>query len=93
MTPKEFYQRLSTLTEKEVITLSPGPIKIIAYPADALAAKMVLWLLEQLPEDATEGDAEDVIDMAKWWIMFWHMLHQAEKQLNADEATQQELPL
>ncbi len=34
---------------------------------DAMAAKLLLWLVEQMPDDATVGEMDDVLDAAKFW--------------------------
>jgi len=81
MTPKEFYQLLSE-SEPKIMKVPPVPIKI--GESDILAAKMLLWLNEQMPENATQGDYENVLDSAKWWFVFWGSAHMAQS--NKDEA-------
>jgi len=71
MTPHEFYEQLAKVTEQMNITLSPGPFKVNVNSHDAMAAKLILWLEEQMPEDATTGDLFDVLDAAHWWATFW----------------------
>lgn len=68
MTANEFLELLASYKLGESVTL-PVPIKIGEH--DCLAAQLILWLIEQLPEDATQGDIEDVLDMAKWWAIYW----------------------
>lgn len=79
MTQKEFYQQLATLTERELLTLHPGPFAFVGTRADALAAKLLLWLFDQLPEEATQGDVEEILGMALWWVQFFNMLREGER--------------
>lgn len=75
MTPEAFYKRLAQgVDPNSLITLSPGPIRLRIGPQDALAAKLLLWLVEQMPEDATQGDMDDVLESARYWSMFWASL-------------------
>lgn len=74
MTPNEFYESLQTVTESSETTLSPGPLIIRVGVRDAMAAKLLLWLQEQMPDDATVGDLFDVLDAAEWWATFWTSL-------------------
>lgn len=79
MTPNEFYEKLSGL-KPGVVTLSPGPFRIGLGESDPLAAKLILWIRDELlPEDATIGDALDILDMARWWLIFWHGLELAQE--------------
>ena len=88
MTPKEFWQQIATLETKEIITLAPKPggqpLTMLASEADMWAAKLMLWLIEQLPAETTQGELEDILDMAKWWAQFWHMTYQAKKEVRQD---------
>jgi len=74
MTPNEFYESLQIVTESSEITLSPGPLAIKVGEHDAMAAKLLLWLQEQMPDDAIVGDLFDVLDAAHWWVTFWTSL-------------------
>ena len=76
MTPHGFYERLAEVTEPTKMTLSPGPFKVNVNSHDAMAARRILWLEEQMPEDATTGDLFDVLDAAHWWATFWSSLRQ-----------------
>jgi len=90
VTPKRFYEQIATFQDKELITLAPGPLVMVAAPVDAWPAKLLLWLHEKLPEETTQGDLEDILDMALWWARFWHMCHQGEKLRAAQQETTQE---
>lgn len=56
------------------IKLSPGPFIAIADQRDAVAAKLIGWLVNRLPEDATYGDAEDVLLSSLWCLEYVNML-------------------
>ena len=71
MTPIEFYDRLQSIIGPGVVTLSPGPLTVNVGTADAIAARLLLWLHDEMPEDATVGDLFDVLDAAHWWATFW----------------------
>jgi len=74
MTPIDFYEKLRQVTETENLTLSPGPLTIRVNQHDAMAATLLLWLYQEMPEDATQGDLIEVLDSAKWWASFWAAL-------------------
>jgi len=80
MKPTEFYDRLQAVTESSTLALSPGPLVVKVGVADAMAARLLLWLYEEMPEEATIGDMFDVLDAAHWWATFWSSL------VNSDEA-------
>ena len=75
MTPDEFYKRMAEIVETHtIITLSPGPLRLSVGPQDAMAAKLLLWLMDQMPEAATVGDVDAVLDATKFWSTFWSSL-------------------
>ena len=71
MRVKDFYEGLSQVTASTELTLSPGPVTLKVNAQDALAARLLLWLEQEMPPDATQGDLDDVLDAAKWWATFW----------------------
>lgn len=71
MTPHDFYQSIQSITQPTTITLSPGPFIAVITQHDAIAAKLLLWLEDHMPEDATIRDLIEVIDAAQWWTTFW----------------------
>ena len=79
MKPIEFYDRLQTITESSTLSLAPGPLVIKVGVADAMAAKLLLWLYDEMPEGATVGDMFDVLDAAHWWATFWSSLVDSEE--------------
>ena len=74
MTPGEFYGQLGQVTETEDMTLSPGPMTLRVSRHDAMAARLLLWLYQEMPEGAIQGDLTKVLDSAKWWATFWATL-------------------
>lgn len=74
MTPHDFYEQIQSIDQFTIITLSPGPFQITINQHDAMAAKLLLWLEDQMPEDATIHDLTKVIDAAQWWSTFWSSL-------------------
>lgn len=70
MKVKDFYEGLSRLTASTELTLSPGPVTLKVNVQDALAARLLLWLEQEMSPDATQGDLDDVLDAAKWWATF-----------------------
>lgn len=80
MTSDDFFRELSR-SQPGSMTLSPGPFRVEIGLNDALAARLILWLVKQLPADATQGDVEEILDSAKWWSVFWDSqwkAHQAD---------------
>lgn len=76
MTPIEFFERLSGRLEeiragKNELTLSPGPMPLMIGEQDVYAARLILWLLDQMPDDVTFGEVEDIVIAALWWLHFW----------------------
>ena len=75
MTPNELFKRLvGRLKEieagKTTLTLSPGPFSLRVGKSDVQAAKLLLWLQEEMPDDVTFGEFEDVLIAAIWWVHF-----------------------
>ena len=75
MTPIEFYQQLAQVKRPGVIDL---PVPIQLGKDDVMAARMLLWLFEEMDDDATHEDRDNVLDAAKWWVIFWDSAHLAE---------------
>lgn len=74
MTPQEFYEWMKNAPQGN-ITL-PVPIRLGSR--DAMAARLLLWLFEEMPENSTQGDLEDILDTAKWWSIFWGSAFKAD---------------
>lgn len=53
MKGETFLDQLVTVTKKAKITLPPGPYTATVDMRDGVAARLLNWLYEQLPEDAT----------------------------------------
>jgi len=80
MTPRDFYKHIQSIDQSTIITLSPGPFQIRVGQHDAMAAKLLLWLEDQMPEDATVADLIKVLDAAQWWNTFWSSLVRQPKE-------------
>lgn len=88
MTIKEFYQAMA---EAKPHMTSMPPIKIGIGPADIMAAKLLIWLHEQLSDDTTWGDLEDILDAAKWWVVFWASATTATKKMEQIDASPEQV--
>lgn len=73
MKPLDLLERLQAIEGPMEVTLSPGPFVANCNWPDAIAAKLLLWLYEQMPEDATYGDLENTLLSALWWSQFLMM--------------------
>jgi hypothetical protein len=80
MTPHDFYNHIQTIDQSTIITLSPGPFAIKVNQHDAMAAKLLLWLEDQMPEDATIHDLTETLNAAQWWSTFWSSLVRQPKE-------------
>lgn len=69
----EVLEGLQAIEEPTKVTLSPGPFVANCDWHDAIAAKLLLWLYDEMPEDATYGDLEDVLLATLWWAQFLTM--------------------
>ena len=74
MKQEDFYRHLAAISGPGILDLSPGPISIKIGKHDTMAAKLLLWLFDNMPEDATSGDLLDTLDAARWWSAFWFSL-------------------
>lgn len=50
--------------------------------SDAMAAKTILWLREQLGEDVSYGEIVDVLDDAKWWLQLFNKVILGDRMVN-----------
>lgn len=78
MTPREFYEQLQTVMtgEKQAVmklSMDGGGLSFKVSEHDAMAAKLLLWLEDQMP-DASYWDLFEVLDAAHWWASFWTSL-------------------
>ena len=78
MTPREFYQWLAEREATGVIGFGEAAISLRAGPQDVMAARLLLWLESEMPENATQGDLDNVLDAAKWWSTFWASLERGD---------------
>lgn len=52
------------------ISLRPGPLELYLVPSDIAA----LRLLNRLPDTYTNGQLLDILDQARWWLVFFAAL-------------------
>ena len=74
MKPVEVFKHLKEVTEATTLTLAPGPLVIRVNTRDAMAARLIEWLTNQLPDDATLGEFLNILAAAEWWTTFWSSL-------------------
>ena len=86
MKPSEFFQEMQQTEPAAVLTVSPGPLAIKTDWHDALAARLLLWLNDELPPDATAEDLHEVLDAAKWWWQFWDSLVVPEEDVSLGDS-------
>jgi hypothetical protein len=84
MNLRQLYARLSEVQDSSVVTLT-APIPLVVGSADGMAAKLLLWLVDELPPTATNKDLEDVLHAAVWWNTFLLAMQYAEKEGNIVE--------
>ena len=65
----QFYQKLTKAEDGTSLVL-PAPIETSVDERDALAARLLLWLMEEMPDGATQVDLEDVLEAARLWAVF-----------------------
>ena len=75
----ETLEKLAEIDCSGVITMSPGPYRAAVSWRDGVAARLLLWLEEVMPDGATTGDVEDVLTSALWWHIYFLTMHKAQK--------------
>lgn len=72
MRPSEFFERVVNEMKDggDVVTLSPGPIKMQVTEYDRTAMQLILMLIDQYPNNKV-GDTLKILDAARWWAIFW----------------------
>jgi hypothetical protein len=78
MNRRDFYRRLAQAKELSVATIET-PFPLVISEHDGTAARLLLWLVDQMPPGATEQDLEDVLSAAVWWNTFLASMQWAEK--------------
>ena len=73
MTPQEFFDLLASADfDKLPMSISLGmETRLRINASDITAGKLLIWLIDALPEDATVRQAEEVLADAAWWLKFW----------------------
>jgi hypothetical protein len=54
-----------------------------------MAARLLLWLIEEMPENSTQGDLKGVLDAAKWWSIFWVAAFKAKMESQSNSTRSQ----
>ena len=70
MTANDLLRELAQITGKADVTLSPGPFEIKCNTQDAMAAELLLWIVDKWP-DLKMGEMADVLNAAIWWDTFF----------------------
>ena len=78
MTPSEAMDFIINGGKPGIATLSPGPLRVKIGNNDIKALKLIQSLKEQYPE-ATVNELLDVLDEARWWMIFWSATALADK--------------
>lgn len=55
--------------DKHINTGKLPDVSIAIGPTDSRSAKLLLQLFAEYP-DMTQGEIEDILDTAKWWLMY-----------------------
>lgn len=68
MRPRQFYESIRDTQEEALLTI--GRIEVVATRYDGMAADLILHLLATYP-DLTQGETEEVLSIASFWVRFW----------------------
>jgi hypothetical protein len=77
-TGKEILESIASAENGGVIEM---PVRIAISKSDAMGAKLLLWLVEQMPEEWTSGDMHDALDAAKWWQTLLDTMRYAKEKM------------
>ena len=72
MKPSQFFERVINDMKAggDVVTLSPGPLRLEVSEHDRAAMEIILSLIRDYPE-LKVGDTLKILDAARWWATFW----------------------
>ena len=65
----DILQQIARIKDDDVLTIRPGPHTAAVSWHDGMAARVLLWLHDEMP-DATVGDLESVLLSAMYWHMY-----------------------
>jgi len=86
MKPREFFDQMAQAKELPVVaTLSPGPFSVQVTEADKRAAELLDDMREKW-DGLTLQELLDLLDAARWWIIFWG----AQKKQEESEASNEQ---
>lgn len=63
------------------------PVRVGLCESDRYAARLLVRLMQDLGDDATVGDAEDVVCNALWWLRTIASMHKATEKGEGNERT------
>ena len=75
----EILTQIAQIVENDVLTIRPGPHRAAVSWHDGIAARLLLWLQEEMPDDATVSDLESVLISAMYWDVFLETERLAQK--------------
>ena len=81
MTPRDFFELMQSGNMKKEISL-PFPLEL--GTSDILAAELILWLIDKMPE-GTIGDINNVLDSAKFWHIYWSSVFYAKSTIQGEK--------
>lgn len=91
MTPNQLLDKLATATPDSAYVFPPR-LGVRVGEADALAARMLQWVLAQLPDDATHAQIEEVLVAALWWNTYLTSLVELDEPEAAGPARPEWMP-
>lgn len=65
---------------KKPTALVDMPVTISIGKSDADAAKLLMWMFENMP-DATSGEYHDALAAAQWWLTLFDTMNYADKNM------------
>ena len=85
MNLRENLEKLAEIDCDGVLTMSPDPNKAAVTYRDGVAGRLLLWLADVLPDDATTSDVEDVLISALYWHIHFLTMRKARRLEVVDE--------
>lgn len=75
---KQVCEQLADITSLATITMPTTTL--LVGREDGIAGELLLWLVDRMP-NATQGDIEEVLAAATWWLTYTGTIAAAEKAL------------
>lgn len=67
-TIRDMYNMLATIDSDGVASFEV--VKFRVSEKDGLAGKLLVWMLDNMTDGLTVGEVMEIIDNAKFWLMF-----------------------